>query len=762
MTPSPLSATPVWIEESEHAADTHAAFRAVFHVPADQVVTIRHLGASWYRAWLDGEEVFEGPARFCPGFPEYQEKSLRMGSGRRVLAVHATFRGLPHHRMDAAMTPFLWFDFVGEDGEPIEAMWRGIRLDGATGRKPWRRVNDLVGWAERVDTRLRPVDWNQRVFDDSKWPQAVEAPAPAGSPVLAKLGEIRQLVHAPKLMAHGTFSESYGHPGDDLDWRFFSRDLDPVLHPATGRWWRFDLGKVRLFRPRVALDLPEGAVVEMAYGEFLVHGRVSPYILGGNAMNLDHYIARGGTQVFEPLEPRGGRYLEIHASVPHDLDAAVLRDARIIERTYWDEGCDGAVQIGEPLLERIWSLGVESLRSCTEDAVTDNPTRERGQWTGDSVNVGLEMGACLYHDLRPFRRALVQTAQSAREDGMVAAMSAGFAHYIASFAAQWTRACLRWHQLTGDESVLRELAPFALRNAEFFRSKLSEAGIDEKMGWNFVDWGYKQPEGPSDLALNLFVSDSMRALAEWGARIGDKSLVDAGKAIGAKLDALLGEWPGLREGDFARIGYQNVVLGLRFGWIAPEHRARATESLVRHWDACYPLNPTAQPHYTPGADEPWTVTPYFAHFAFDELAKAGRLRDALRIIEQAWGWMLRNGLTTCAEVFDLRWSHCHHWSGAPTWVLSRNLLGLWPMQHEAPGLFELRLRAAGRCMAKGVLPLHGVEGEAAIEWRREGAGVAWTIRATKTITLRLPDGSTKAIGAGVDFAARLAEGDFEA
>jgi len=42
-------------------------------------------------------------------------------------------------------------------------------------------------------------------------------------------------------------------------------------------------------------------------------------------------------------------------------------------------------------------------------------------------------------------------------------------------------------------------------------------------------------------------------------------------------------------------------------------------------------------------------------------------------------------------LFDTRWSHCHQWSGCPTWQMSRYSLGLRPRLDLAPDTFEFCL-----------------------------------------------------------------------
>jgi hypothetical protein len=45
----------------------------------------------------------------------------------------------------------------------------------------------------------------------------------------------------------------------------------------------------------------------------------------------------------------------------------------------------------DDLLTQIWAVGVETTRSCVEDSCIDGPCRERGQWTGDTLAVSLQV-----------------------------------------------------------------------------------------------------------------------------------------------------------------------------------------------------------------------------------------------------------------------------------------------------------------------------------------------------------------------------------
>lgn len=115
--------------------------------------------------------------------------------------------------------------------------------------------------------------------------------------------------------------------------------------------------------------------MEIAYCETLQSGRVSPWITlsGGTSCNMDRYILKEGENDFESFIPHGGRYVEIHLLGVRDFSDV---DIKFYERGYFGAP-EGNFTCADELITRIWNAGVETFRSCAEDAVIDNPTRER-------------------------------------------------------------------------------------------------------------------------------------------------------------------------------------------------------------------------------------------------------------------------------------------------------------------------------------------------------------------------------------------------
>jgi hypothetical protein len=179
-------------------------------------------------------------------------------------------------------------------------------------------------------------------------------------------------------------------------------------------------------------------------------------------------------------------------------------------------------------------------------------------------------------------------------------------------------------------------------------------------------------------------------------------------------------------------------LALRLGFFTepkfPKDNLRHVVSrLKQHMMQCFPNDANAPMLSDPSAATPRTITPFFGHFALSALLEQGEDDFVLEQFRNCWGWMLEDGRTTCLEVFDTRWSHCHAWSTCPTWQLSQYMLGMrrrfdWGENH-----FSFNLHVGSLQGATGRVPLQ--EGVSEVSWRREDATVAYELKSTHRLWL---------------------------
>lgn len=716
--------------------DSYVLFRGCFSLGNDSLVELQVTGASWYQAWLDGEPLLEGPHRYALDCPEYQTEQIELPAGRHVLAFHGHHIGA-ETRILKETPPFLWCRvFAGSNEVAVE--WKTLPLDSQASQT--RRINPQLGWVEWRDTRKEPEGWEQSDFDDSGWAAPSQDASPLPEPVEAKLGKVQTFVHTLNPSGEGPLATTFGYRTDDPAYVFHSRDRVCDAFPKKGVWRRYDLGRVRLGRPCITLDVPPGTEIQMAYAEHLTDGRVSPFVnlSAGPSCNLDHFIARGGKQVFSPITPKGGRFVEVHVMTP-DGDIHFLEET-YLERCYHAPS-EATFKCGDDLLEQIWKTGVETYRSCSEDALIDNPTRERGQWVGDVASVGMEIESATYHDLSLCRRALVQAAQCAREDGLVAGMSPGGCIYLPNYAFQWAVAVMNYFRHTGDRTLLDELWPACERNMEAIRPFLHDDGLHNVSGWNFVDWGYHAEDGPVDFACNLHFLWALRAMSSWAMETGRDG--NPYEVLEEKISRIIRAWieARLTEGGWDAVGYHCSTLALILGFIDNHREQDCLNYLKQHIKSCFPNEISAPRNDDPQAVNKKLITPYFAHYVLPLFIERGQMDFALEQYRTCWGWMLEGGLTTWVEVFDKRWSHSHQWSGCPTWQLSRYGLGLHPRMHLGAGHFELRLRPGSLTAASGRIP-HPSGGWIDISWTRKDEAIQYHVKCDKPIRLMLPDGKT--------------------
>jgi alpha-L-rhamnosidase len=724
-----------WIDRTPDK-DRHALFRARFKLEQPGTVRLKIFGRHWFQVWLDGDFLTDGPARHPAEHPQYEVFSRELGAGTHVLAWHAHELGVDTRlvRGDAPVGVTASVEYAGGHGVPLE--WKALAPDAwkATGR----RLGCVLGWVEWCDLRKLPTEWKSPGFDDSGWGKPAGWAEPCASFGELPLAALRRPVWTGKPAAQGELVNMSMIDHDPTS-GFFIRELDHHTLPTQGHWWRFDLGRVRLGYPVLKVKAPPGTILQTAYAESLTFGRVHPYLKtggGSDSCMLDHWVTRGGSEELIPLHPKGARFVEIHM-IGNSPEGMELESFAFQERVYFPEKSPGSFECGDRGLDRAWAVGRDTFVACSEDSLTDNPHRERGQWLGEVEAPCIEMLSACYSDWRIARRSLEQAALCARPDGLLPAVYPGTREVIPSFSIQWVKAMLDYVRHTGDRSLLGPLHGAAERSLEALLPDLEEDGLRvNPEHWNFIDWGYRgantvflggaRDEARTDPALSLFyleALDSMAVWSDWTGK-GDRARVWRERAEGlrARLARRVGEVGANKEWE--AFGYHATVLALRCGLV--EEPGAAVASVKKFLLGCFPNDPAAPRLSDVTVESGRVMTPYFAHFSFPVLAAHGEDAFVLDQIRTCWGWMLDGGWTTWPEVFDPRWSHCHYWSSTPTWMLTRCALGLTPAFERGRGHYDWSFRPGGLDHAAGCIPLPAVDGGSPgvinIEWKRAGGG----------------------------------------
>jgi hypothetical protein len=252
-----------------------------------------------------------------------------------------------------------------------------------------------------------------------------------------------------------------------------------------------DFGRVVSGYPRLRLEGPAAAAVDLAFSERLVDGRVpiqraSPV----GSQNVDRYLLREGPQEWERFEWAGFRYL--HLTVRNAGRPVRLRTVSLNFTSYPVQR-RGRFQCSDDLLNRVWEAGADTLQLCMHDGYEDCPSREQRQWVGDAYVEAL-VDFAAFGDPRLAAKLLRQVVHSQRPDGMTQMATPGDAAarwgvFITDYCLYWIMTLGEYVRYVGDTSLAEELFPAVARVLSWFEPYLDEQGLlNDVPGWIFIDW----------------------------------------------------------------------------------------------------------------------------------------------------------------------------------------------------------------------------------------------------------------------------------
>jgi len=763
----------------EQDRNLYVYFRRTFDLPVGEAglsaapaEALAHVSADGrYRLFVNGAYVGRGPARCDPLWQYYDSYDIApfLRPGRNVIAalVHSygqdtSWYQLPRAEWSRAFGcgGFFFQCKVGlPDGSKLplhsDESWRHALADA------WE--HDLPGggpgFPEVFDARREPVGWREPGFDDSNWRQAVvlrrpglnRGPdirpfprlVPRDIPPLLEEERFPQAVIAvaetPEAPADANPAEQLAAEG--LEPLEACRVADAEALVSTGRETTkvqtapgraavliVDFGRVVSGHPRLRLDGPEGAIVDLAYGERLVDGRVPIQRAGPvGAQNADRYLLREGGQEWERFEWAGFRYLQL--TVRNAERPLRLRTASVNFTSYPVQR-RGRFQCSDDLLNQIWEAGAYTLQLCMHDGYEDCPSREQRQWVGDAY-VEMLVDFAAFGDPRLAAKLLRQVAQSQRADGMTQMATPGDAAarwglFIADYCLYWIMTLGEYVRYSGDTSLAEELFPAVVRALAWFEPHLDEHRLlNDVPGWLFIDWADVDRRGQCT-ALNALHHAALLHAAGLARVVGAPSLArryrrlasDVREAINARLwDEARGVYvDSCVEGTQSRrVSQQANAACIALG-VTPQARWRRILAYILDESRLKTTSTGLGDAAVIDFDEEHDVVlaqPFFMHHLHRALAAATRHHDLLENVRRRWGAMLEAGSSTFWEHWHGEASQCHAWSATPTFDLSTEVLGVRPL---TPGFgsFAVEPHPAGLAWARGAFP--SPAGNIAVAW----------------------------------------------
>ncbi|MES9539863.1 family 78 glycoside hydrolase catalytic domain [Actinomadura sp. NPDC000600] len=697
-----------WIRRTTAEADDYTLARKDFTVGASKVVRARvHIAAGQqYALHLNGETVDHGPAfeYADDGFYKTVDVTSKVKAGQP-----ATIGALYHWYGSGQGRP------KGEPGllvrlviDHADGTRQVVVTDGTwkVARAPWKKAPKRNGdggdYVEDIDGTAVQAGWDEPGFDASSWQDPVVVGVHPASGFKHLHGQETALAYQAVRPVKVT----------RLDSGALVADFGKVI-PAV---------PVVRFRDGVA-----GRHVDMHASYVLnADGTVSRSKDDNQDTDLSYgYTQRDGDQTFRPLTYIGFRYLEIAPGSGAEADdiSAVVQHNEVTRK--------GDLRTSDAGVNAAYDLMARSALYGSQSQFLDTPTREKGQFLGDSVDTSIAMMGA-YGERRLTRQAIREfMASQARywPDGRLNAVypNGDGKRDIPDYTEMFPGWVWDYYQQSGDASTLAEAYPVMSAVAGYVRRYIADGtglvtnleGGSGAYKYGIIDWPATMRYGhdmdtAARTVVNVLGVDVLNATAraaEVLGRTGDAEALrkDAGTLTG-NINARLRRPDGV------------YIDGLKSDGVQSTHASQIANAYALAYGVAPAADRAEVESHIAGLG--MQMGPMTAHRLLEALA--GRPADVVaRLTDKdgpGWGNILARGGTFTWESWDAPetgQSHSHPWGATSLVEVQRTLLGVTAT---APASAAVRIRPplTGLDRAAGTVPLQ--RGDVGVAWKRAGDG----------------------------------------
>lgn len=716
-----------WIRRETDDGDEYTMARTEVMVRDSPVVRARAYTSAYhqYRLYLNGDEVDDGPAFSYPGEGYYQAadvtEHVEPGEPLAIGLLYHWYgrgQGRPTAAAERGGVHKLVIEYADGSRQVVvtDGSWR-VRQASQWETGVPRRNSDAGEWVEWIDARKAPTGWNEPGHDDSggEWTDAT---------VVGTLpfGELTELTGQETRLA-GTAA----HPVS-------LTTLDDGAVVA-------DFGAVIPARPVIHFsDGTAGRQIDIQTSYALTddgHASTGRTDTQGSNMSM-RYIQRDGEQTMEAFLHWGWRYLEIRPPGPGE-ELAVDDITAVIEHAEVPEDRAASFESSDPTLDAVWEMMRRSAIYSVQHQFVDTPTREKGQFLGDAVDISY--ATMMAHGERTATRKgireFLHSADRYWNDGDLRGRynavypNGDGRRDIPDYSLMMVDWVGRYHLETGDAGLVAEAYPYLAQTAEYVLREIEQTGpaaglvtdLDGGSGdyeFGIVDWprhgrfGYDM-DTTARTTVNAQSVHALRTVAELGETIGrpDTEVASYRRVADELADRMNAT---LRRGDGV------YVDGLRADGTPSSHAGQhSTSYAIAYGVAPEEDYPELAEHL---AGMGMRQGPMTAHWLLQALADADRADAVLELLtnEDDWGWanILAQGGTFTWESWDPSGSesYSHGWGAQAAVDVLSTLLGV---RVTGPGASTVDVVVPQDVLdhARGTVPTQ--RGPVSVAWdRRDG------------------------------------------
>ena len=624
---------PLTVAHPHRLRNKHILYRKKVDIPSFDRALLRISADDYYKLYINGRFVCEGPT---PGYPEayfYNEIDVTdyLTEGENVIAAHCYYQGLINRVwVSGDLRQMLWCELY-LDGERILESDNTFKCKYHSGYTECGMLGYETVYNECYDAASPEVGFMRPDFDDSDFEYAQEHLHPTWT-----------LLPQPTRM---------------LD----IYDVPPARIETIDAGFRLFFATEAVGTLTFTAEGQRGDTVTVRYAEELNPDGSVRYDMRCNCRCEEKMLLSGGEDEFLQYDYQAFRYAEIICP-----PGVTISGVRMRVRHYpYEEKL--VYNTDNQKLTSVLDLCKNTIKYSTQDKFQDCPIREKGTYLGDLMVAG-RAHAILTGDFTMLKHAVRGFIESdVICHSLMAVSRSSFMQQIADYSLVLP-ALVNWiYREDGDLQFLAECEPVMSRMYAYFcRYERPDGLIERVHEWNMVDWPTNLRDG-YDFSLTKPIGAGVHnvinalwygfklAMNETYAALGKGICLDAQRTKNAYVAAFYNADTGLYTDspDTAYTAVHSSVFALLFGIGTDDKQIRSNLiEYIKH------KRLTSMGVYT-------------AYFALAALKLAGEHDLCLELAtdDGAWLNMISEGATLTFEAWgkDQKWntSLCHPWAVAP-------------------------------------------------------------------------------------------------
>ena len=616
----------------------HIIYRRKVNLPSYKSATLRISDDDYYKLYVNGKFVAEGPTA---GYPEsyfYNEIDVAefLREGENIIAVHCYYQGLINRVwVSGDLRHMLWCELY-LDGEKVLESDESFKCRYHSAYTECGMLGYETVYNECYDARSPEVGFMNLDFDDSDFVYAKIHTRPTWNLTLQP---------TRMLDVYDVYPERIENIDGGMRLCFSTEAVGVITFTAIGK---------------------RGDEVTVRYGEELNDDGSVRFDMRCNCRCEERMILSGGADELLQYDYKAFRYAEISFQ-----KGTVVRDVRMRVRHYPYEERFVYGSTDERLIP-VLNLCKNTIKYSTQDKFQDCPVREKGTYLGDIAVAG-RAHAILTGDFTVLKHAIRGFLESSIIcDSIMAVSRSSFMQQIADYSLVLP-ALVNWtYRESGDFDFLAECEPYMTRMYDYYKRYERDDGLVECVHeWNMVDWptnlrdGYDFPltkpigKGVHNVINALWYGVKL-AMREMYATLGKKCNFDEDKTKASYIKEFYNEEKKLftDSPSSSHTAVHSSVFALLFGIGTDNEDVK--RSMIEH---------IKKKRLT-------SMGVYTAYFTLAALKLAGERELCLELATDSGAWlnMISEGATTTYEAWgkDQKWntSLCHPWAVAPLIVFA--------------------------------------------------------------------------------------------